>query len=117
MIMVSPLPAGDTLFNTAARGILFAVHDPHLQPQTTDRALADLLQISIGAAKVVLALLEGIELPAYAEQAGISINTVRFHLKRAFAATDTHSQSGLVRVALAAINAFENRAADESGSG
>jgi hypothetical protein len=40
------------------------------------------------------------------------MNTVRFHLKNAFAGTDTHSQAELVRVALSALNALEPHFAD-----
>ena len=66
-----------------------------------------MLHIPLGAAKVVQAILEGTELKDYAERAGISMNTVRFHLKNAFAGTDTHSQAELMRVALSVISALE----------
>jgi DNA-binding CsgD family transcriptional regulator len=52
----------------------------------------------------VAATLEGIELKDYAERAGISMNTVKFHLKTAFERTETRSQTELVRRALLALN-------------
>ena len=61
---------------------------------------------------MVQAILEGVDLKDYADRAGISMNTVRFHLKNAFAGTDTHSQAELVRVALSALNALEPHFAD-----
>ncbi len=57
-----------------------------------------------GAAKVLSALLDGIELRDYAEREAISMNTVKFHLKTAFERTDTRSQVDLVRRALLALN-------------
>ena len=46
--------------------------------------------------------------------ADISMNTVRFHLKNAFAGTDTHSQAELMRVALSALNALETHFGDRN---
>jgi DNA-binding CsgD family transcriptional regulator len=74
--------------------------------------IAQLLHIPRGAAKVVQAILAGQGLKDYADRAGISMNTVRFHLKNAFAGTDTHSQAELVRVALSALNALEPHFSD-----
>jgi DNA-binding CsgD family transcriptional regulator len=48
-------------------------------------------------------MLEGVELKEYAERAGISMNTVRFHLKTAYALTGTRSQAELVRKAMSVL--------------
>ena len=53
---------------------------------------------------MVQAILEGVDLKDYADRAGISMHTVRFHLKTAFARTETRSQADLVRMALSALN-------------
>ncbi len=66
--------------------------------------LAHMLQVPLGAAKVVEALLAGIELKDYSEREGISMNTVKFHLKTAFERTGSRSQADLARRALLAIN-------------
>ena len=50
------------------------------------------------------AILEGIELKDYAERAGISMNTVRFHLTSAFTASGVHSQAELVKTAMVALS-------------
>ena len=107
VVLVSPLPSGDDLFPNSRGGVLFAIHDPAHRATPTERRIAQLLHIPFGAAKVLQAILEGIDLKDYADRAGISMNTVRFHLKNAFAGTDTHSQAELVRVALSALNALE----------
>jgi len=57
-----------------------------------------------GAAKVVQAILEGIELKDYANRESISMNTVKFHLKTAFDRTGTRNQTDLVRRTLLALN-------------
>ena len=48
-------------------------------------------------------LVEGKSLTDYRKEAGISINTTKFHLRSLFAKTETHSQVGLVRLALIAL--------------
>jgi DNA-binding CsgD family transcriptional regulator len=107
VVLVSPLPSGDDLFPNSRGGVLFAIHDPAHRATSTERRIAQLLHIPRGAARVVQAILAGQDLKDYADRAGISMNTVRFHLKNAFAGTDTHSQAELVRVALSALNALE----------
>jgi DNA-binding CsgD family transcriptional regulator len=52
----------------------------------------------------MLAALAAGEAPQdYAEHAGISMNTGRFHLKTAYARTGVHRQSDLVRLITAAL--------------
>src|SRR5664279_5073922 len=107
VVLVSPLPSGNDLFPNSRGGVLFSIHNPARRPMATEIRVAQLLHIPLGAAKVLQAILEGVNLKDYADRAGISMNTVRFHLKNAFAGTDTHSQAELVRVALSALNALE----------
>ena len=114
VVLVSPLPSGDDLFPNSRGGVLFVIHNPARRPMATEIRIAQLLHIPRGAARVVQAILAGQDLKDYADRAGISINTVRFHLKNAFAGTDTHSQAELVRVALSALNALEPHFADRN---
>ena len=86
------------------RGILIVIHDPSRRIVATVQRLAQLLHVPLGAAKVVEALIAGIELKDYAEREGISMNTVKFHLKTAFERTGSRSQADLARRALLAIN-------------
>jgi hypothetical protein len=107
LLLVSPLPSGGDLFPNSHGGVLFAIHDPARRKSPTEQRIAQLLHIPLGAAKVVQAILDDVDLKDYAERAGISMNTVRFHLKNAFTGTETHSQAELVRVALSALSALE----------
>jgi hypothetical protein len=104
VVLVSPLPSGDDLFPNSHGGVLFAIHDPVRRKTPTERRIAELLHIPLGAAKLVRAMLEGADLKDYSERAGISMNTVRFHLKTAFARTETRSQAALMQNALSALN-------------
>ena len=104
LVLVSPLPSSDNLLPNASGGILFAVHNPGHAPASAAERIARLLHLPLGAAKVVAAILEGIELKHYAESAGISTHTVKFHLKIAFERTETRSQTELVRRTLLALN-------------
>lgn len=101
VVLVSPLPGSDDVFPP---GVLFAIHDPMRRPAATAQRVAQVLHLPFGAAKVVQALLEGFDLKEYADCAGLSVNTVRTHLRTAFERTDTRSQVDLVRKALQALN-------------
>mgnify|MGYP001437008386 CR=1 FL=1 len=104
MVLVSSLPPTEDILLQTRRGVLIVIHDPSRRVGATVQRLAHLLHVPLGAAKAVEALLAGIELKDYAEREGISMNTVKFHLKTAFERTGTRSQADLVRRALLAIN-------------
>jgi DNA-binding CsgD family transcriptional regulator len=99
VILVSRLP-------NVTGGILIAIHDAALHQPPLASRIAQMLDLPLGAAKVVQALLSGLSMSEYAKRAGISANTVRFHLKNAFSATGAHSQAELVRITLAAMRAL-----------
>lgn len=80
--------------------VLITIHDPSRRIASAAQRIALVLHVPLGAAKVVEAILEGIELKDYAERAGVSMNTVKFHLKTAFDRTESRSQAGLVRKAI-----------------
>jgi DNA-binding CsgD family transcriptional regulator len=65
--------------------------------------VAELFGLPLGSATLLAALAAGEELKDYAERAGISMNTVRFHLKTAYARTGAKRQSELVRLITAAL--------------
>ncbi|MBV9824721.1 MAG: hypothetical protein JO001_03420 [Alphaproteobacteria bacterium] len=100
VLLVARLPTENELFPSMRRGVLIAIHDPARTTAATEQKLADLLRLPRATARLVCALLEGEDLRHYAERTGISMNTARFHLKSAFARTETHSQAELVRQAL-----------------
>lgn len=106
VVMIARLP-GDCDPSTEEIGILYSIHDPSRGGRPTHVAVAGVLGIPRGPAKVVAALLEGHDVASYSDAAGITVNTVRCQLKTAFALTGTRSQMELVRTALAAIASLE----------
>lgn len=81
---------------------------PHVTIYVSDAApaldvnheeLASALGLTPAGAKLVVALLRGETLDVFAERAGISRHTAKFHLRSAFAATGTRRQSDLLRIA------------------
>jgi PAS domain-containing protein len=104
LVLVSPLPARDDRLINGGTGVLFVIHDPSRRVVSLVKLIADVLHVPLGAAKVIGAILDGVELKDYAEREGISANTVKFHLKTAFGRTETRSQTDLVRRTLLALN-------------
>lgn len=104
IVLVSPLPTGDDIVPQTRGGVLFAIHDPSRRLASAVQQIAHLLHVPLGAAKIVDAILQGIELKDYADREAISMNTVKFHLKTAFDRTGSRSQTDLIRRALLALN-------------
>jgi DNA-binding CsgD family transcriptional regulator len=86
----------------SASAAIFVHHQPAF-----DEGLVTTLGAAFGLtgaeARVLSDLLEGLSLPDAAARHRISVNTVRWHLKRLFEKTNTNRQSDLVRIASAAI--------------
>jgi PAS domain-containing protein len=103
--MVAPLVLDDGVETHARRkrGTLFVIHDPLRQMPSLPRLIADMFGLPCGAASLLAALAAGDELKDYAERNGISLNTVRFHLKTAFARVGVRRQSDLMRRVTAAL--------------
>jgi DNA-binding CsgD family transcriptional regulator len=66
--------------------------------------------------RVLSALLEGLSLADIATRFQISINTVRWHLKRLFEKTNTKRQGDLIRFASSAVPQVRS-ASEQSGHG
>ena len=103
VVLVAPLARGEGLDGQRRRGTLFVIHDPLHRVPPMPQLVAELFRIPLGSATLLAALASGEELNAYAERAGISMNTVRFHLKTAYARTGVRRQSDLVRLITAAL--------------
>jgi DNA-binding CsgD family transcriptional regulator len=86
-----------------SRGTLFVIHDPLSLSPPVPQLVAEMFGLPLGSATILAALAAGVELKDYAERAGISMNTVRFHLKTAYSRTGVHRQSDLVRLVTAAL--------------
>ena len=83
--------------------VLLTIHDPESVTSAPTQLFATVYDISTQAAQLLSALIRGQTLAEHAEQAGISVNTAKFHLKAAFQATGTQRQSDLIRQATALV--------------
>lgn len=98
-LRVSALEDERVLSVRSATGLLVAAHDPDSETGDVTGLLATAFALSPPVARLVGALLQGVDLDSYARINRISPNTVKFHLKTAFAMTGTKRQSDLIRVA------------------
>jgi DNA-binding CsgD family transcriptional regulator len=91
----------------------------HNQPSFDEgmlTALAAAFAVTGAEARVLSALLEGLSLAEIAARFQISVNTVRWHLKRLFEKTNTKRQGDLIRLASTAIPQIRV-ARDDKGQG
>jgi hypothetical protein len=84
-------------------GTLLVIHDPRSRTPPPAGLLSEMFALPRGAANLLAALAAGEEMGDYGERTGLSMNTVRFHLKSAFARMGVRRQSDLVRMATAAL--------------
>lgn len=80
-------------------GLSIYVSDPDREVGDISAALAEALDLSKPGAQLTAALLSGDDLASYARRHKMSQNTVKFHLKAAFAITGCRRQADLVRIA------------------
>ncbi len=100
-VLVSPLPIGFGLTEgSERRGVMLTIADPAQQTQSFEKALSDIFGLTARGAQLVMALVNGAELRDYADQAGITLHTARFHLKAVFAKMEVRSQTQCVRLAV-----------------
>lgn len=105
VVIVAPLYLDDRPVGTrrGRYGTILVIHDPLNRTPPLPELLSEMFALPRSAASLLAALAAGEELRDYAERTGISVNTVRFHLKSAFARTGVHRQSEIVRMATAAL--------------
>ena len=83
-------PLAMVLVNDADRG-------GAIEPENLER----LYDLTPAQARLLVALVDGRRLADYAEEAGVSINTVKSHMKQIFEKTGENRQTDLVRRVLA----------------
>jgi len=76
------------------------INDPERKSETPPALLKRLYGLTGREAALAVLLLQGIDLREAAAQLGVSMNTVRTHLRLVFEKTDTHRQSELVHLLL-----------------
>ena len=106
-MLVAPIPRSSDAF--ALRGgeeepvALLLTSDPEAAPATAERAVARVLGLTPTESRVTAALARGASLREYADEAGVSIGTARWTLKRILQKTGARRQSQLVALVLRSI--------------
>ncbi len=95
-LLVAPIRM-ERVFAQQPAGVLF-ITDPESKSEMPSEMLKRLYGLTAREAAVAALLLEGIDLAEAAERLGVSMNTVRTHLRLIFEKTDTHRQAELVRL-------------------
>jgi DNA-binding CsgD family transcriptional regulator len=98
-VLVCPLPSQSSLRRGGAAAALF-VTDPEESTALDNRALNELFGLTPAETRLSIALVEGKSVEEYAEEAAISSNTARTHVKRIYSKTGVRRQSELVRLLL-----------------
>ena len=88
------------LFDHRAAAAIF-VAEPDVQDECPAARLRRIYGLTRMEAEVASRVVRGMDLSEIAENLGITIHTVRGHLKQLFAKTNTHRQAELVRLILA----------------
>ena len=78
--------------------VLVSIIDPEAPSMVPVERLMDLFRLTQSEARVARELLGGHDVAEIARRTRSSVNTVRTHLARLMAKTETHRQSELVRV-------------------
>ena len=97
---VAPLRDLDATIVGVPAAAALIIHDPEARPRPIPDRLCRRHGLTPAEAKLAVALADGTSLKEYAESAGITYETARWHLKRALAKTDTHRQPALVSLVL-----------------
>jgi DNA-binding CsgD family transcriptional regulator len=98
-VLAAPLSRCRPSFSIEPRAMaIVLLIDPDREVTTSEDALRCMYRLTRAEAKLVRALADGQRLEGYCEQAGISSNTAKTHLKSVFIKTDTDRQPELLRV-------------------
>jgi DNA-binding CsgD family transcriptional regulator/PAS domain-containing protein len=110
-VLVCPVPAADAPLVDAwpqrRPAVLVLVTDPETVREPPIETVRRLFGLTPALARLAVALAMGRTLNDYAEEAGLSIETVRWELKQLLARTDTARQSDLVRLILSSVASIE----------
>jgi DNA-binding CsgD family transcriptional regulator len=96
-LVVTPMPAVRVAWTGADPRWLVFVFDPEQRVQPSANLISSELGISAREGEIAVLLSLGQTLSNVATRLGISLHTVRVHLKHIFEKTGAHSQSDLVR--------------------
>jgi DNA-binding CsgD family transcriptional regulator len=92
-VLVTPVPNGAT---ESAAAVLVNIFDTHCERAISHQVLRDLYGLTNAQADITARLFEGHTVDQTGHLLGLSVNTVRSHLKRIFEKCAVHSQSELL---------------------
>jgi DNA-binding CsgD family transcriptional regulator len=98
--VVHVMPADRTADSDSARRVIVAIVDPESEPEPSASLLQRIWGLTAAEADVAVRIARGAEPKAIADEASVSITTVRTHLQRVYDKTGTHRQAELVRLVL-----------------
>jgi DNA-binding CsgD family transcriptional regulator len=96
-LVVTPMPAGRVAWTGVEPRWLVFVFDPEQRVQPSAELISRELGISAREGEIAVLLSLGNALSTIATRLGISLHTVRVHLKHIFEKTGVHSQGDLIR--------------------
>jgi len=108
-VLVSPLAAPWLATAPRHAAVAVFVNDPERGPKADERVVCRYLGLTPAEGRVVLALARGLTLAEVARESGISLNTVRTHVKRSLAKAGVRRQADLVRLVLSAPSGLGSR--------
>jgi DNA-binding CsgD family transcriptional regulator/PAS domain-containing protein len=98
-VLVSPLPASSRLGRGGPAAALF-ITDPEDGAELDSQVMRQLFGLTPAEVRLAMALVKGTSVEEYAQEAAISSNTARTHVKRIYSKTGVRRQSELVRLLL-----------------
>jgi hypothetical protein len=115
-VLAAPLPASAGIAgrDPAAPSLLVVIHDPDARAAAPAESIAAIFALPVATARLIAALDEGVDARSYAEQQGITMDAVKFHLKTAFEKTGLRTQARLLQ---AVARALANLSARRQGDG
>jgi DNA-binding CsgD family transcriptional regulator len=105
-LLLFPLPESQRLLRQLGGRVLVFIHDPGALPPTAQQVLASLYQLTARESEIVRLLADGHAPNALADRFGVSRETIKSHLKAAFAKTETRSQSQLLAKVLSGVGRY-----------
>ena len=109
--IVAPLSEKSAVLDLEAdvreRCVLLLISDPDIEPAPPVDRIAGTFGLTPSEARIAVAVANGATLREFADEADISIETARFHMKNALAKTGCRRQSDLVRLILTSVVGLE----------
>lgn len=101
--LVAALPVGARFLGELRRAAALFITDPERHAEVNQRRLREIYDLTPAEARLASLIAQGWRLEDAAEDLGVSLNTVRTHLKRIFAKSGTDRQADLVRLILSGL--------------